>query len=135
MKTIDDVIFEARESAKYHRNKKNNLLRTEDNLQQHLTIAEESDQLADWLEEYKAYKEIGTVQGYKDAIDAYTEEYNLRKNVTNSYADEHILRETLELELKKHRENNQKILEYIHSGNRGSCDYFIVDQIEELLEG
>lgn len=38
-------------------------------------------------------------------------------------------------ELKKHRENNKKILEYIHSGNRGNCDYFIVDQIEELLEG
>lgn len=63
MKTIDEVILEARESAKYHRDKKNNLLRTEDNLQQHLTMAEESDQLADWLEEYKAYKEIGTVQG------------------------------------------------------------------------
>lgn len=37
-------------------------------------------QLAEWLEELKAYREIGTVEGYKSAIECYTEEYNRRKN-------------------------------------------------------
>lgn len=87
MKTIDEAIQEARDTAEYHRAKKNNLLRTEENLQQHLRLAEEQEQLALWLEE-----------------------------------------------LKKYRENSKKIMEYIHSNNRGSCDYFIVDQIEELMK-
>lgn len=37
-------------------------------------------QCAEWLEELKAYKEIGTVEGYKSAIECYTEEYNRRKS-------------------------------------------------------
>lgn len=37
-------------------------------------------QLAEWLEELKDYREIGTVEGYKSAIECYTEEYNLRKS-------------------------------------------------------
>ncbi len=45
--------------------------------------AEKYDQFAKWLEELKAYKDIGTVQGYKDAIKAYNEEYNLRKELSN----------------------------------------------------
>lgn len=39
------------------------------------------DDVIKWLEELKAYRNIGTVQGYKSAIDAYTEEYNLRKSI------------------------------------------------------
>lgn len=88
MKSIDEFIQEAREQSKYHRDKKNNLLRTEENLQQHILLAEEQEQLVQYLEE-----------------------------------------------LKKYQENNKKIIECIHSSNRGSCDYFIVDQIEELMEG
>lgn len=80
--------------------------------------AEEHEQLADWLEEYKAYKEIGTVQGYQSAIDSYNTEHTLRLD-----AEQRLYKLT------------QQILGYIHSGNRGNCDYFIVDQIEELLEG
>ena len=38
------------------------------------------EQLAEWLEELKAYREIGTVEGYKSAIECYTEEYLLRKS-------------------------------------------------------
>ena len=41
---------------------------------------EEHEQLAKWLEELKAYKEIGTVEGYKSAIECYTEEYIRRKS-------------------------------------------------------
>lgn len=50
---------------------------------------EKYDQFADWLEELKAYKDIGTVQGYKDAINAYTEEYNLRKELSNELEKSH----------------------------------------------
>ena len=38
------------------------------------------EQLAEWLEELKAYREIGTVEGYKSAIECYTEEYTRRKS-------------------------------------------------------
>ena len=42
--------------------------------------AEEHKQIAEWLEELKAYREIGTVEGYKNAIECYTEEYTRRKS-------------------------------------------------------
>ena len=42
--------------------------------------AEEHEQLAEWLEELKAYREIGTVEGYKNAIECYTKEYTRRKS-------------------------------------------------------
>lgn len=41
---------------------------------------EEHKKLAEWLEELKAYREIGTVEGYKSAIECYMEEYNRRKS-------------------------------------------------------
>ena len=45
-----------------------------------LSYAEENEQLAEWLEELKAYREIGTVEGYKNAIECYTKEYMIRKS-------------------------------------------------------
>ena len=42
--------------------------------------AEEHEQLAEWLEELKMYKEVGTVEGYKSAIECYNEEYTIRKS-------------------------------------------------------
>ena len=42
--------------------------------------AEEHEQLAEWLEELKMYKEVGTVEGYKSAIECYNEEYTMRKS-------------------------------------------------------
>ena len=41
---------------------------------------EEAQQLAEWLEELKMYKEVGTVEGYKSAIECYNEEYTIRKS-------------------------------------------------------
>lgn len=85
--TIDEAIAHAREVAKNKRknldecNKKNNYackfcieIRT------CKEVAEEHEQLAEWLEELKAYREIGTVEGYKSAIECYTEEYTRRKS-------------------------------------------------------
>lgn len=43
-------------------------------------IRDIAPQLAEWLEELKAYREIGTVEGYKNAIECYTEEYTIRKS-------------------------------------------------------
>ena len=40
----------------------------------------EHEQLAEWLEELKMYKEVGTVEGYKSAIECYNEEYTMRKS-------------------------------------------------------
>ena len=40
----------------------------------------EHEQRAKWLEELKMYKEVGTVEGYKSAIECYNEEYTMRKS-------------------------------------------------------
>ncbi len=45
-----------------------------------LQCAEEHEQLAEWLKELKAYREIGTVEGYKNAIECYTKKYTIRKS-------------------------------------------------------
>ena len=45
-----------------------------------LSYAEDNEQIAEWLEELKAYREIGTVEGYKNAIECYTKEYMIRKS-------------------------------------------------------
>ena len=45
-----------------------------------IKCAEEHEQLVEWLEELKAYREIGTVEGYKNAIECYTKEYMIRKS-------------------------------------------------------
>lgn len=40
----------------------------------------EHEQLLEWLEELKMYKEVGTVEDYKSAIECYNEEYTMRKS-------------------------------------------------------
>ena len=45
-----------------------------------LSYAEDNEQVAEWLEELKAYRAIGTVEGYKNAIECYTKEYTIRKS-------------------------------------------------------
>ena len=45
-----------------------------------LSYAEDNEQVAEWLEELKAYRAIGTVEGYKNAIECYTKEYMIRKS-------------------------------------------------------
>ena len=51
--------------------------------------AEEHEQLAEWLEELKAYREIGTVEGYKNAIECYTREYLLRRNLQDQIKEQY----------------------------------------------
>ena len=54
-----------------------------------LQCAEEHEQLAGWLEELKAYREIGTVEGYKSAIECYTKEYLLRRNLQDQIKEQY----------------------------------------------
>ena len=54
-----------------------------------IKCAEEHEQLAEWLEELKAYREIGTVEGYKSAIECYTKEYLLRRNLQDQIKEQY----------------------------------------------
>ena len=56
---------------------------------EYLTNREEK-QLAEWLEELKMYKEVGTVEDYKSAIECYNEEYTSTEHIncsTNTSTD------------------------------------------------
>ena len=70
MLSIDEAIAHAREVAS----------RKFDDRVHCISCAEEHEQLAEWLEELKAYEAIGTVEGYKNAIECYTREYTIRKS-------------------------------------------------------
>ena len=70
MLSIDEAIAHAREVAS----------RKFDDRVHCISCAEEHEQLAEWLEELKAYKAIGTIEGYKNAIECYTREYTIRKS-------------------------------------------------------
>lgn len=35
----------------------------------------------------------------------------------------------------KLKETIEKMDKWVHSGNRGNCDYFIVDQVENIING
>ena len=78
------------------------------------------EQIAEWLEELKAYREIGTVEGYKNAIECYTKEYMIRKSniqydkaiddaksVILQTLDNEILVDTLHLRLEQLKEQNK----------------------------
>ena len=80
--SINEAIAHAREVAKRNREQWKNCPAKRDT-REHLTCeecAEEHEQLAKWLEELKMYKEVGTVEGYKNAIECYNEEYTRRKS-------------------------------------------------------
>ena len=81
--TIDEAIAHAREVANTQKGKNGICLQNGlecEHFSDCLKCAEEHEQLAEWLEELKAYREIGTVEGYKNAIECYTKEYMIRKS-------------------------------------------------------
>ena len=82
MITIDEAIAHAREKAEemYLQGMLCHANPNDDELDGCIECAREHEQLAEWLEELKAYREIGTVEGYKSAIKCYTEEYTIRKS-------------------------------------------------------
>ena len=83
MLSIDEAIAHAREVSNTQKEKSGICLQNGlecEHFSDCLKCAEEHEQLAEWLEELKAYREIGTVEGYKNAIECYTKEYTIRKS-------------------------------------------------------
>ena len=68
--SIDEAIVHAREVAGRNRKQYKNCLsdRTDIRHQTCKECAEEHEQLAEWLEELKAYREIGTVEECKNSV-------------------------------------------------------------------
>ena len=75
MLSIDEAIAFERQQAKDKRNEHYTF-----GIQKSKEAAEEHEQLAEWLEELKAYREIGTIEECKNAIDCCTEEYGEEYN-------------------------------------------------------
>ena len=84
MVSIDEAIAFERQQAKDKRNEHYTF-----GIQKSKEAAEEHEQLAEWLEELKAYREIGTVEGYKSAIECYTKEYLLRRNLQDQIKEQY----------------------------------------------
>lgn len=76
MLSIDEAIMQAREKA----DKDSDCWKHCEIEKPCETCEREHEQLAEWLQELKAYREIGTVEGYKNAIECYTKEYTIRKS-------------------------------------------------------
>ena len=72
--------------------------------------AEEHEQLAKWLEELKAYREIGTVEECKNSVldiqKAYNKAIDDAKSVILQTIDNEILVDTLHLRLEQLKERN-----------------------------
>ena len=116
MLSIDEAIAFERQQAKDKRNEHYTF-----GIQKSKEAAEEHEQLAEWLEELKAYREIGTVEGYKNAIECYTKEYMIRKSniqydtaiddaksVIIQTLDNEIMVDTLHLRLEHLKERNNE---------------------------
>ena len=88
--TLDEAIAHAREVAEDKRADADWKFRHGRlNADDCISCAEEHEQLAEWLEELKAYREIGTVEGYKSAIECYTKEYLLRRNLQDQIKEQY----------------------------------------------
>ena len=123
MLSIDEAIAHAREVANTQKGKSGICLQNGlecEHFSDCLKCAEEHEQLAEWLEELKAYREIGTVEGYKNAIECYTKEYMIRKSniqygkaiddaksVILQTIDNEILVDTLHLRLEQLKEQKK----------------------------
>ena len=78
--TIDEAIAEERDNAKTQREIAEECFEEhifdEKERIEHLKYAEEYEQLAEWLEELKKYREIGTVEECKNSVLKILEAYN-----------------------------------------------------------
>lgn len=77
--TIDEAIAHAREVANTQRGKSGICLQNGlecEHFSDCLKCAEEHEQLAEWLEELKAYREIGTVEECKNSVLDIQKAYN-----------------------------------------------------------
>ena len=76
-----------------------------------LSYAEENEQVAEWLEELKAYRAIGTVEECKNSVldiqKAYNKAIDDAKSVILQTLDNEILVDTLHLRLEQLKEQKQ----------------------------
>ena len=105
MLSIDEAIAFERQQAKDKRNEHYTF-----GIQKSKEAAEEHEQLAEWLEELKAYRAIGTVEECKNSVldiqKAYNKAIDDAKSVILQTIDNEILVDTLHLrleQLKEHR--------------------------------
>ena len=118
MLSIDEAIARERELAEIYIN---DIVPTEDyhNMpwidmanEGNEKAAGEHEQLADWLEELKAYREIGTVEECKNSVldiqKAYNKAIDDAKSVILQTLDNDILVDTLHLRLEQLKERNNE---------------------------
>ena len=85
--TIDEAIAREREMAEMHRNDivpkedYHNMPWIDKENELNMRSSEEHEQLAEWLEELKAYREIGTVEECKESV------LDIEKAYNKGYAD------------------------------------------------
>ena len=77
-----------------------------------LSYAEDNEQVAEWLEELKAYRAIGTVEECKNSVldiqKAYNKAIDDAKSVILQTIDNDILVDTLHLRLEQLKERTEK---------------------------
>ena len=102
MLSIDEAIVHAREVAS----------RKFDDRVHCISCAEEHEQLAEWLEELKVYREIGTVEECKNSVldiqKAYNKAIDDAKSVILQTIDNEILVDTIHLRLEQLKERTEK---------------------------
>ena len=105
--TIDEAIAFERQQAKDKRNEHYTF-----GIQKSKEAAEEHEQLAEWLEELKAYRAIGTVEECKNSVldiqKAYNKAIDDAKSVILQTLDNEILVDTLHLRLEHLKEKNNE---------------------------
>ena len=77
--TIDEAIVHAREVANEQKRRNGICVQNDsecDKFSACLKCSEEHEQLAEWLEELKAYREIGTVEECRNSVLDITKAYN-----------------------------------------------------------
>ena len=101
----------------------------------------EHEQRAKWFEELKMYKEVGTVEGYKSAIECYNEEYTMRKsNKQYNKAIDDVMNKAKEIQeeqiknLEQHPRRGKQWAIYMntHLGHiQIACKRIIEEQLKE----
>ena len=112
--TINEAIVHAREVAEENR-KVCNLAWVWNNTDSIKKCAEEHEQLAEWLEELKAYREIGTIEELRGAVLKIQEVYNKAIDDFAEACKQNIMCHTFGL----HPRNVDEIVEQLKAGD---CD-------------
>ena len=115
MLSIDEAIVHAREVANTQKGKSGICLQNGlecEHFSDCLKCSKEYEQLAEWLEELKAYKAIGTVEECRNSIleipKAYNKAIDDAKSVILQTIDNEILVDTLHLRLEQLKERNNE---------------------------